>query len=91
MAAKPGESIQQYDAGIKSAQAVDISAADWPTARITRGIYVGTSGDVVVQYCDDSDAATVTHKNLAAGVWHPMQVQKVVRTGTTATDILAGY
>jgi hypothetical protein len=33
----------------------------------------------------------ITLKNLAAGVWHPMRVKRVYSTGTTATDIVAGY
>jgi len=91
MAPRPGESLRDDTAGIKSAGAVDISSTDWSTQRITRGLLVGVSGDVVVQFCDDPDAGTVTLKNLAAGVWHPMQVQKVIKTGTTATNIVAGY
>lgn len=91
MAAKPGESIGDSTAGIKSAVAVDISSTDWSTSRITRGLYVGALGDVKVQFCDDGDSATVTLTGLAAGVWHPMQVQKVIKTGTTATGIVAGF
>lgn len=37
------------------------------------------------------ESGTVTFKSLAAGVWHPMRIAKVYKTGTTATDIVAAY
>lgn len=91
MPARPNESIRQYDAGVASAISVDISAADAVLNSVSRGIYVGTSGDLVVIFVNDSDAGAVTLSNLAAGVWHPIQVRTVVKTGTTATGIKAGY
>lgn len=91
MAARSGESIGEATASIKSALAVDPSAADVALSRITRGIYVGVSGNLAVQFSDDADASSVVLTNLVAGVWHPMQVQKVLKTGTTATGIFAGF
>jgi len=55
---------------------------------VTRGIYVGTSGDLKV---DLSGGDTVTFANIAAGVIHPLRVQRVYSTGTTATDIVGVY
>lgn len=89
MAARPSESIADSVAGIKSAMAVNISASDQNFQRITRGIYVGVAGNVVVQFCDDN--ASVTLIGLAAGIWHPIQAQLIVRSGTTATNIVAGF
>lgn len=91
MPPRQGASLQGDTTGIRSAEEVDISSTDATFTNVTRGLYVGVTGDVVVQFADDADNATVTLKGLVAGVWHPVQVQKVVRTGTTATDILAGY
>jgi hypothetical protein len=91
MAPRPTASLRGDTTGIRSAASVNISSTDATLTNVTRGLYVGTSGDVVVQFSDDGDSATVTLKNLAAGVWHPVQVQKVIKTGTTATDIVAGY
>lgn len=54
---------------------------------VTRALYVGGSGDIVVVFEDGSE---VTLKNLQAGVWHPMRVRQVKATGTTATDIVGG-
>lgn len=91
MAAKSGEALAQYDASISSAAAVDVSSTDATLGRITRGIYIGASGNLAVQFVGDADAASVTLVGLAAGVWHPMQVQKILHTGTTATGIVVGY
>lgn len=91
MAARPGESLAQYDAGIRRAVAVVPSDGADLTSGPTRGIFVGGPGNVAVVFCDDADAAPVTLSALAIGVWHPMQVRRVMATNTTATLILAGY
>lgn len=91
MAAKPNESIQQYDAGIKSAVAVDPSGGDITLARVTRGIYIGGAGNLAVVMCDDADGSPVTLTGLAAGVWHPIQARVIKQTNTTATFIIVGY
>ena len=61
----------------------------------TRGLYVGTAGNVTVIFAADttnSGAGTaVALKNLAAGVAHPFRVRRVYSTGTTATDVVALY
>ncbi len=90
MAARAGEAIGNYDAGISSAQAITMGA-DVVLVRITRGIYIGGSGDLVVQFAGDADANQITLTGLAAGVWHPMQVQKIINAGTSATGIVGGY
>jgi hypothetical protein len=54
----------------------------------TRGLYVGTGGDVAVTY---ANGMTDTLPGLAAGVWHPMHITQVSTTGTTAADIHVGY
>lgn len=56
---------------------------------VARGLYLGVAGTVKVTY---QDGLVDTLTNLAAGVWHPMQVAKVWHTGTTASlDIHFGY
>ena len=57
-------------------------------ATSSRALYVGASGAVKVTLVGGS---TVTLVGLAAGVWHPMRVQRVWSTGTTAADIVAGW
>ena len=53
---------------------------------VTRGVYVGASGNVKVDLLGGS---TVTFSGLAAGVVHPLRVTRIYATGTTATGILA--
>lgn len=56
---------------------------------VTRALYVGVSGDVAVIL--EGDSASVVFVGLAAGVWHPMQVKRVLSTGTSAGNIVGGY
>jgi hypothetical protein len=88
MAPRAGEALGQYDAGISSAMTPTL---DTTLNRITRGVYVGSSGTLEVQFAGDQDSAPVTLNGLAAGVWHPMQIQKIISAGTTATGILVGF
>ncbi len=89
MAARAGETTSDITS-IKRAAAVTPSD-DTDLASPTRGVYVGVTGNVVVIFAGDADAATTTLVGLAAGVWHPMQVRRILSTSTTATDIVAGY
>lgn len=59
-------------------------------AKKTRGLYVGTGGDVVVVPAFNS-TAPVTFKNVPSGTVLPVVAQRVNATGTTATDIVALY
>jgi hypothetical protein len=58
-------------------------ASDLPT--LTRALFVGVSGNLVVTLV--SDSASVTFANLSAG-WHPIRARKIHATGTTAGSIL---
>ena len=50
----------------------------------TRGIYIGTFGDLRVRMLSGVD---ITFPGLAAGVAHPLEVIRVFVTGTTADEI----
>lgn len=65
-----------------------ITTNDATVIPTTRAIYVGVAGNVKVTY---SNGVTDTLTNLAAGIWHPMQVKVIWQNGTTATDVHAGY
>lgn len=67
--------------------ATPITPNNTATFSATKGLYIGGLGDVVVTM----GGADVTLTNLAIGVWHPITVSAVKATGTTATNILAGY
>lgn len=54
-------------------------------AFVTRGVYVGTAGNLKVTW---SSGAEMTFTNLAQG-WHPIRVSRIWSTGTTAGNIVA--
>jgi hypothetical protein len=57
-------------------------------ANPTRGIYVGSAGDVAVVMVNGE---SVTFSTLAAGIVHPIGVKRVKSTGTTAANIIGVY
>lgn len=77
-------SVMAPASGAFSITPADGSDVTW----ITRGLYVGASGDVKV---DMEDGTTVTFTSLSAGVIHPIRAKRVYSTGTTATSILGVY
>lgn len=59
-------------------------STDLPSA--ARAIYVGGTGNMVVQMA--SDASQVTFSGIPAGTLIPIQVSRVLATNTTATLII---
>ena len=57
-------------------------------SNVTRGLYVGVAGDVVVVTAGGDEVTLVA---LAAGVFHPIRAKQVKLTNTTATDIVGVY
>ena len=53
---------------------------------ITRGVYVGTGGDLTVTMKGGQD---VVFANIPDGTILPIRVSRIKATGTTATDIVA--
>jgi hypothetical protein len=64
----------------------DIDDSSTASTIETRGIYIGTAGDLTVK---DSDGNNVLFKNLLAGIVYPIATHRVMSTGTTAGDIVA--
>ena len=91
MAPKPNEGSGDALAGIRRAVAIDASGGNVDANGVTRGVYVGVTGNLAVVFADQPDSAAVTLVGLAAGIWHPMQIQKVMQSGTTATSVFAGF
>ncbi len=54
--------------------------------RRTRSVYVGGAGDLAVHMAGES--VPVVFRNIPAGLL-PVRVDRVLATGTTATDIVA--
>lgn len=55
---------------------------------LTRSVYVGTAGDLVVREAIDGTALTIPD---APAGYHPIQIQQIDLTGTTATGIVAWF
>ena len=85
---------------IKKTVDVDLSSTDWTLAgsSASKGygppdaLYVGTAagGDVVCQITDNAPATATTFTGLSGGVWHPISVIAITKTGTTAALQTAG-
>jgi len=65
--------------------AAAITPADQPLAHVTRAVYVGTGGDLAVKM---AGGAVVTLANVASGSLLPIRVERVLASGTTASQIL---
>jgi hypothetical protein len=78
------------DMGSPATQAVAVTpdnTTDLATG-VTRALYVGGAGNLVVTMANGVDA---TFTGVAAGTYLPVRVGRVKATGTTATAILALY
>lgn len=67
--------------------AVSVTPNDSTVLVTTRSLFVGVSGNLAVQM---ADGETITFANVPVGIF-PIQVDKVLSTGTTATNIIALY
>ena len=74
------------DATVSASDANTVTPSDATVIPVTRALYIGTGGDVVVRM---ASGVTRTFKNTISGIL-PIQVDKVM-AATTATDILALY
>ena len=68
----------------RSAVTIDISSVDHEADLIA--LYVGVGGTVIVRLADDS--ADVTLLNVPSGTFIPLNIKKVEKTGTTATNMV---
>jgi hypothetical protein len=66
-------------------------STDLPKFGRVRALWVGATGDVNVIMLGDASETAKVLPGLAAGIWHPMNVKRVLSTSTTATDIRVGY
>ena len=73
----------------RNAVMVNVSVADQTLADESRGIYVGGTGTLAVNMVGLGDAVSFTVP--AAGVLLPIQCSKILKTGTSATLIVALY
>ncbi len=80
--------MSNYSSSVGRAIAVTPSDAN-NLVNSVRGLYLGVAGNVVAIMSDDAANTSVTFTGLAAGVFHPLKVKRVLATGTTATGIVA--
>lgn len=64
-----------------------VTPSDTTALYATRALYVGSAGSVAVTDLNGN----VTYANVMAGSILPIQVTKVLATGTTASNIVAMY
>lgn len=68
------------------AVAIDVSSTDQTPATSSRAVYVGGTGDLVVQLVEGT--TSVTFKAVPVGTVLPIAVKKVIKSGTTVTNSL---
>ena len=81
-------SYRTADATVSAYDAVAVTPNDATALRPTRGLYIGTGGDVAVEMALGS---AVTFPDVLGGSILPIQVVKVLSTGTVASGIVALY
>lgn len=66
--------------------AINVAAADQAVSPPSNGLYITTTGTLVVRFAEDS--ADVTLTNLQAGFFYPFAVKKIIKLGTTAAGFI---
>lgn len=75
--------------GATEFETVDTSSGDHTFSNGIRGLYIGVSGTVVLE---TEDGNQHTFLAMAAGFFHPIaQLKKIIKTGTTATNIKGAF
>lgn len=77
------------DATVSAHSAEAVTPSDSTVLKPTRGLYIGTAGDVKVDMAERGTA--VIFAGVQAGTLLPIQVTKVYSADTSATGILALY
>lgn len=78
--------MANIDAIAPAHAAAAVTPHDTNTIAPTRGIYVGTAGNLKVMM---NDGTALTFTAIAAGIVHPIAAIMVYSTGTTASNIVA--
>lgn len=78
---------RKADATVSAHDARTVTTSDSTVIPVTRALYVGTTGNINVRM---ADGTTVLFSNVAVGIF-PIQVDQVLSTSTTASNIVALY
>ena len=65
---------------------VTFTAGAWVATHVTRGLYIGTGGDVTVVM---AGGGTITYANVPSGYVLSARVLQVLESGTDASDLVA--
>lgn len=76
------------DDTVSARHAAAVTASDATIIPVTRALYIGTGGTLVVRMAGSQ--TNVTFSSVPNGVF-PIQVDMVLSTGTTASSIVALY
>lgn len=76
------------DATRPAAKAVVVTPSDSTLLAVTRGLFVGTGGEVLVDMAEQG--TDILFLNVPNGTFMPIQVIRV-KAGSTASDIIALY
>lgn len=76
------------NATVAAYDAAAVTTSDATVIPVCRALYVGTTGDLNVRMAQS--AATVLFKTVPVGIF-PIQVDQVMATSTTASNIVALY
>jgi hypothetical protein len=79
-------SYHSADATRPAAKAVVVTPSDLTELGVTRGLYIGTGGDVVVTMAEQG--SSITFVGVPTGTFMPLQV-RLVMASTTASNIVA--
>lgn len=80
-----GSKSVELDSPINDGESVDISIADHSFSVVTRAVYVGTGGDVLLT---TSFGTSLTLSNVQDGSFLPIRAAGITKTGTTALNIV---
>jgi len=79
-------SYRSANATVSAHSAVAVTPSDSTVIPVTRALYVGTTGNIAVRMAEDGNSITFT--TVPVGIL-PIQVDQVLSTGTTASNIIA--
>jgi hypothetical protein len=78
----------RLESPLSGGEAVDISSADHAPSSCTRALWVGTGGTVKLTLLDGS---VVSFPNVSDGTLLPVRCILIWKTGTDASDMVAGW
>ena len=84
----PTQAFERADDTVSAKRAVAVTPSDATVLSNTRALYIGTAGNLAVTM---NDGVSATFSNVIGGTILPVQVTKVLSTGTTASNIVAMY